>query len=171
MGKGVRRLIFWLVCVCLLGLTFAFLIPALTNTSHHPPHQRCCNNLKQVGLALRMYAGDNGEKFPGELADLGRYLGYQSSVFICPASDREGDDIKIVDDWTDYVYIPGLSESLPSDTVLLYCPARNHGWEFGNVVFVNGAVRSFKSVTSKEFSAKESSFEDVIATIREQGKP
>jgi len=127
--------------------------------------------MKQIGLGLKMYAGDHRERYPEKLADTGRYLAYKSQMFACPGSGNRAGDIKTVDEWTDYVYLSGLSESVPPDTILMYCPPKNHEWEFGNILFADGHVEAFESVASKGYSDKVSSFEDIIRTIGEQKKP
>ncbi len=48
------------VAVCLAGL----LIPWLAHSNHKKGRNHCVNNLKQAGLAARIFATDNGDKFP-----------------------------------------------------------------------------------------------------------
>lgn len=45
---------------------------------------RCVNNLKQIGLALRVWATDNGEKFPGDLLRMTNEL-TTPLVLVCPS--------------------------------------------------------------------------------------
>jgi len=55
-----------LFAVALLALT---MVPALI-AAHHPNRERisCVNNLKQVGLAYFIWAGDHGGKFPMDVS-------------------------------------------------------------------------------------------------------
>ena len=82
MGKGVRRCLFWLGILVLFGCVIALILPAIYWT--HPPASRtvCANNLKQLGLGLKMYAGDHDEMFPSKLVDIRRYMGDQAQVFV-----------------------------------------------------------------------------------------
>lgn len=51
-----------LVIACLVMVGF-FVLPALVCRPHHH-HISCTNHLKQVGLAFRIWAGDNNHKMP-----------------------------------------------------------------------------------------------------------
>lgn len=57
-----------IIVVAVLALLAAIFLPALI--SHHPHRHRidCVNNLKQVGLAYRIWAGDNNDKYPMEVS-------------------------------------------------------------------------------------------------------
>jgi len=56
------------VSVAVLVLV-AMLLPAMSKTSHCTYQGFCANNLKQVGLASRVWAGDNGDKYPMEISE------------------------------------------------------------------------------------------------------
>jgi prepilin-type processing-associated H-X9-DG protein len=53
-----------LVIVASLGILAAILLRALARPKRVAPGNRCVNNLKQVGLAFRTWALDNGDKYP-----------------------------------------------------------------------------------------------------------
>lgn len=55
-----------LMIVVIVVLSAAFLLPFFNhNHSHsHAGRIRCVNNLKQIGLSFRIYAGDNNDKYP-----------------------------------------------------------------------------------------------------------
>lgn len=48
----------------LVGVLSALLIPALANAGKKAQRIQCINNLKQVGLAFRIWEGDNNEQLP-----------------------------------------------------------------------------------------------------------
>jgi prepilin-type processing-associated H-X9-DG protein len=123
----------------------------------------CCSNLKFACFALHMYAADHGEIYPERLAEIGKYLAFQPALFRCFGSGNEPGTFETVDEWTDYVYVPGLPESVLPDTVIMYCPAKNHKGEGGNVLFGDGHVEWFN--TQNHCGEDETSFEDVIGTI------
>jgi len=47
-------------------LLMAFL-PRLAESNHHASRINCVNNLKQIGLAVRIWYGDKGDKYPMNL--------------------------------------------------------------------------------------------------------
>ena len=53
-----------LVVIAIIAILAALLLPALAKAKVKAQGIYCMNNLKQVQLAIEMYAGDNHEKFP-----------------------------------------------------------------------------------------------------------
>ena len=54
-----------MISIAVVGIVVVVLLPGLMpRRRHHDPIIRCVNNLKQVGLSFRLWAGDNGEKYP-----------------------------------------------------------------------------------------------------------
>lgn len=112
MNKPTFRLVaeaFTLVelLVLLAGVVIlvALLLPAMVNSPSRPPFLPCMQNLRQVGLALQMFADDNNGQFPPRLSitnggsmeligsnspalhflTLSNYLTRNGPVFHCPA--------------------------------------------------------------------------------------
>jgi len=56
-----------LVVIVVVVILIAMLIPALSH-QHGAMRVRCIHNLKQIGLAFRMWANDNGDKFPMQVS-------------------------------------------------------------------------------------------------------
>jgi prepilin-type N-terminal cleavage/methylation domain-containing protein len=53
-----------LLVIAVLAVLVAVILPAI-NVSHTPAQRiNCIKNLKEIGLAYRVWAGDNGDKFP-----------------------------------------------------------------------------------------------------------
>jgi hypothetical protein len=54
------------------------ILPAGTHDKAKAPRIKCVNNLKNVGLAFRIYASDNNERFPWEISDWNDHISYSS---------------------------------------------------------------------------------------------
>ena len=60
-----------LVVIAIIGILAAILLPALARAREAARRASCANNLKQMGIVFKMYAGESkGEKFPPQLTFL-----------------------------------------------------------------------------------------------------
>lgn len=95
----------------------AIMLPALARAREAARRSACQNNLKQVGITLKMYAGKNEGAYPPLSEEYGRIM-FQSesmypdflsdlSVFECPSqlTDPHAEDHADIDDNT-YFYLP-----------------------------------------------------------------
>jgi type II secretory pathway pseudopilin PulG len=96
-----------LVIIAVLAILAAMLLPALAAAKKKAQRINCVNNLKQDGLAFRIWEGDNGDHYPmavpmakggtkefGTGADTFRHFQVMSNelstpkILICPADTR-----------------------------------------------------------------------------------
>ena len=100
-------LVMLLVVIAVIALLAAMLLPALASAKKKAQRINCVNNLKQSGLAFKVWEGDNGDKYPMAVsssaggtmeyfagADTFRHFQVMSNelstpkILICPADTR-----------------------------------------------------------------------------------
>jgi len=93
-----------LVIVFVMALLAAMLLPTLSPVHRKSSRISCVNNLKQTGLAFRIWSGDNDDKFPMEIS----------------ATNAEA--MRLITSGNAYVLWQMMSNELSTPNIL-YCPA------------------------------------------------
>ncbi len=112
MRRAAFTLIELLVVIAIIAILAAILFPVFARAREKAMQASCSSNLKQIGAAMLMYAGDYDGKLYGydatqlapEYAGYGMWFKLQpyvkdSGVFDCPTSPDETGDLKSAADW------------------------------------------------------------------------
>ena len=118
-----------LVVIASIAVLVALLLPVLSRAKEKARRTACLNNLKQVNLALHLYAGENGDRLPSlgqvtyvtykdvvkSFAGINGASSPQDKIFTCPADTYyydegtaiyvpQGRHEQVVFDYSSYVF-------------------------------------------------------------------
>jgi prepilin-type processing-associated H-X9-DG protein len=133
-----------LVVIAIIGILAAILLPALARAREAARRASCQNNLKQMGLVYKMYAGESGGLFP-------RIHGDQLWGAAVPAACTDGNLRASL-----APHIPAIFPEYLSDLNVLICPSDPEAGA-GNPLFVMeslpGQVCPYEGLPSKPDSS------------------
>ena len=122
--KKAFTLIELLVVIAIIAILAAMLLPALAAAKKKAQKINCTNNLKQDGLAFRIWEGDNGDKYPQAVSysqgGAQEYLYHQNGANQTTAPGTGGSGA---------AFVPGMVFMVMSNELstpkVLFCPSDN----------------------------------------------
>jgi prepilin-type processing-associated H-X9-DG protein len=134
-----------------LGLfATAALVPSFFRAKEMSNRVLCGSHLRQIGMAMFMYANENRGVYPPGPPELLATQDITPEVFVCPSTDhtpaaRQSNQLQpynpVPGKTLSYVYLgKGMTSTAGATTVLVYEPLTNHNKAGINVLFGDGSV-------------------------------
>jgi hypothetical protein len=121
----------------------------------------CVNNLKQLGLAMRIWADDNGGKYSTSLVVMSNELS-TVKILLCPSDKTRNDYTSLSfgqfqDNMTSYTYIAQPNDEQFPDCVTAYCPIHH------NYLLGDGSVQQLNPGRFREVKKNGRLYIDLIS--------
>jgi hypothetical protein len=128
-------------------LLISVIIPQFGRSREPANRAKCASNLREIGMAVRLYANANGGRFPPDLETLLVTGDVVASTFVCPSSNDDTamgpttqaviQELRSGQHHCSYVYVgAGLgSDTASGKHVVAYEPIANHQGNGMNVLY------------------------------------
>ncbi|MCC6822769.1 MAG: type II secretion system protein, partial [Verrucomicrobia subdivision 3 bacterium] len=131
--RGMKRAIEIIVVLTIIALLGAMLLPALSKAKSKAQRISAMSNLKQVGLAARIWSGDNSDRMPASFEDMKAELG-TDKITVDPNTGQR------------FVWVGAGKDASDPSAILAYSPSDQNGRA---VLLADGSVQQ---VNSEKFS-------------------
>jgi prepilin-type processing-associated H-X9-DG protein len=121
----------------------AAIVPAMAKARQQSKNMVGAGKLKELGLALHMYADSHNDKFPAKLEDLVSDANFSRDLL---RSKRKPADFK----GPSFIYVAGLTVKSPAQSVLVFENPGYCGDGKLNVLFVDGHVQMMDKTSFRE---------------------
>lgn len=159
----LRTLNWWLAILAAVLILGSAALPWINRAREGGGRVRCPSNLRQIGLAMKLYADAHAGHYPDSFAEILLTEDVTPEVFVCPNSSgshstapttREAAADLSNPEHCSYIYAAkGLTTDAPLATVLAYEPLANHREEGMNVLFGDGHVEFIKASKARMITA------------------
>ena len=138
--RGWNGIITVFVVLAILAVLGAMLLPALARAKSKSQRISSINNLKQIGLATRLFAGDNGDRLPASFEEMRNELNTDKITYDVETGQR-------------FTYIgAGLSlNDITPESVIAYGPVNNNHC---SVLFADGSVQTVSAAKFYELNQR-----------------
>lgn len=136
--RGWNGVVTVLVVLGILVVLAGMMLPALSKAKARAQRINGVNNLKQIGLAARQWALDNGDRFPATLDEMIHELGTDKVTYDPETGQR-------------YTYLGAHVLDTTPDAVLAYSPIFNGSC---SVLFADGSVQTMSAAKFAELAQR-----------------
>ncbi len=128
MRKLAFTIIEILIVLLILGVLIAILVPVISSSLKKSKESACLSNIKQVGLAMKLYLQDNDDLYPpygaGESEKILGYVVKKANVSSCPIVTTKENDSKFVPGFASNALLHGFAPiTSPTRDSLILSPS------------------------------------------------
>jgi type II secretory pathway pseudopilin PulG len=140
-----RGAVFWIQALAVIFILFllaSMMLPSLAKAKQKAQRISAVNNLKEIGTAMRLWSGDNGDAVPASLDQLQNELGGSDKLLTDPATGQR------------FIYV-GAGKNLNNpNAIIAFSPPGPNGTA---VLLADGSVQQMTSAQFADAEAREAS--------------